>query len=116
MEKQFFEDLMELIKNKSKEYGHGTRKIKVKNKGITYRLHYSRRASKVGYYVDIRRVNQPYDITVFIVAETLDKFPNFKTLEQVFDYERELYDTKEKEELERSKRLDSMLENVTIVE
>lgn len=115
MELQFFEDLKKYIFDNSKEYEPGKYKIKVKNKGITYTLYCYKSAVRAGYYVDIIRDKYEYYVSVHISAKTLGKLPNFDTLEQVFDYERELYDAKEKEELERKRRLDIMLENVTII-
>lgn len=115
MELQFFEDLKKYIFDNSKEYEPGKYKIKVKNKGITYTLYCYKSVSRAGYYVEVIRDKYEYFVIVHISTKTLGKLPNFETLEQVFDYERELYDAKEKEELERSKRIDNMLENVTIL-
>lgn len=118
MEEQFFNDLKELIRNKSKDNGYGIGKIKVKNKGIIYELKCVKQVSKISYYIEIERVSNNNDnvhVNILMLKDNLDKFPNFETLEQVFDYERELYDAKEKEELERSKRIDSMLGNVNII-
>ncbi|ANT44853.1 hypothetical protein HOR18_gp190 [Staphylococcus phage vB_SscM-1] len=116
MEMQFYEDLKKFIFGNSKEYEPGVFKVKVKNKGITYQLSCHKSVSRAGWYVDITRVNYEYDVSVRVSTYTLGKLPNFETLEQVFDFERELYEAKEKEELERKRRLDIMLENVTIVE
>lgn len=116
MEMQFYEDLKKFIFDNSKEYEPGEFKIKVESRGTTYLLECCKSVSRVGYYVDIKRLNYKYDVSIRINTYTLGKLPNFETLEQVFDYERELYADKEKEELERKRRLDIMLENVTIVE
>ncbi|QQV88578.1 hypothetical protein [Staphylococcus phage ZCSS1] len=116
MEKQFFEDLKKFIIDISKLSELQTYKTMVENKGITYQLDCYKHALNSNYYIDVVRINHDYNVKISMYNSNLDRLPNFKTLEQVFDYERELYDAKEKEELERKRRLDIMLENVTIVE
>ncbi|QYC50893.1 hypothetical protein [Mammaliicoccus phage vB_MscM-PMS3] len=116
MEEQFFEDLKKFIIDNSKLHELHIYKTMVENKGITYQLDCYKHSLNSNYYIDVVRINHDYSVNISMYTRDLDKLPNFETLEQVFDYERELYDAKEKEELERSKRIDNMLKNVTIVE
>lgn len=116
MEEQFFEDLKKFIIDNSKLHELHIYKTMVENKGITYQLECYKHSLNSNYYIDVVRINHDYNVNISMYTRNLDKFTNFKTLEQVFDYERELYADKEKVELERKRRLDIMLENVTIVE